>query len=54
MHEQILHTLVNNNREHVCFHEQHIEALAIPVALTSAKLRCKHFFACFILSNNHL
>ena len=39
-----------NNREHVRFYESQIEALAIPVLLTSAK----YFMNVLYLSNNHL
>ena len=39
---------MNNIREHVRFHELQIEALAIPVSLTSAKHRCKTFYMYFI------
>ena len=45
---QILHTLMNNNREYVRFDEWQIGALAIPVSLNSAEHRCTTFWACFI------
>ena len=45
---QILHTLVKNSQEHIRFHELQIEALVIPVSLTSHKHRCKKRSACII------
>ena len=48
MNVQTLHTLLNNTREHVRFHEWQIEALAIPVSFNSAKQRRKTISICFI------
>ena len=48
---QISHPLMNNNGEHVRFHEYQIEAGVIPVSLTY--IEQKHCLQVLYLSNDH-